>query len=565
MATQAKLRLWVPWYEFASTTRGTLDEFRDVLRKFRPSSLLIACARLSVAFNFGTDGGTAAEFERTKKWIPDLFPPKYVSRALRYVELERILFFQAQLRYLAAEVVRLDPAPSESLPPAENNDLGELLLRAGELLYAPHPILTDRLDKMADLLARFLPVYEIDTPTDPFLPLIRFYIFLTVNIPRMQDRGRKFNVAAEFEKLFNIPLKTYCQFVFSFVMHAVNERETRPPNALIDAGIRVSWFNRTSVPTDLIEKIFKTVCFTLDMLPPKNMPAGYGDFDFLKDNPYFRYDDVLYCLDYDFALGKLESGAVWRVLRSLPVADQNPYLSFWGYVFEDHVAWILETYASKKYNTIYPSPRYENDPQEEICDVIVVCGRTAILIEAKLGTCPTKTRHSGDYTKMRKYLEERLVVGTNNPAAIAQLHKAIEKITTAVPYSLPPWLRGIRKFIPVVMTRDEIGSCWSINSYLDARFEEMVKVNRKAAKAYTITPLVSMSVSTLERCVRKLKDMSFSVILEDRIKSDRDLGRPFEAASKYVHRGTARNMSEHLKILHELNEEIINDFGMVDE
>lgn len=563
MAPQVKLRLWVPWSEFAGTPRGTVNEFREVLRKFQPSSLLIACARLSVAFNFGTEGGTAAEFERTKQWIPDLFPPKHVTRALKYVEQERVLFFQAQLRYLAAEVVRLDPPPSELLSPAENHDLGELLLRAGELLYVPHPQPADKFDRMADTVARFLPIYEIDTPTNSFLPLIRFYIFLTVNIPRLRDQGSKFDVEAEFEKLFNIPLKIYCQFVFAFLTHAMTEREPRSPQALIDAGIRVSWFKKTNLPTDLIERIFKTVCFTLDMLPPKTQPAGYADFDFLKDNPYFRYEEILYCLDYDFALGKLESGALWRVLRSLPPAAQDSYLSFWGYVFEDHVAWILETYASTKCNTIYPSPRYEDDPQKEICDAIAVCGSTAVLVEAKLGTCPTKTRYSGDYKKMRKYLEDRLVVGTNKPAAVAQLNKAIEKLTTSPPSSLPPWLRSIRKYIPVVITRDEIGSCWGINSYLDARFEEMV--NRKAAKAYTITPLVSMSVSTLERSVSKLKEMAFSVILEDRIRSDRDLARPFEAASKYVHRGTARGMSEHLKILHELTEGMIKDFGMADQ
>jgi hypothetical protein len=163
---------------------------------------------------------------------------------------------------------------------------------------------------------------------------------------------------------------------------------------------------------------------------------------------------------------------------------------------------------------------------------------------------------------MRDYLEQRLVIGTNKPAAVLQLHRAIEKLTTS-PSCRPAWLRSIHKFIPLVITRDEIGSCWGLNRYLNARFEEMV--DRKSAKSYTITPLVSMSISTLERCVQKLKEISFSVILEDRIKGDRLLERPFEAASKYVNRGTAYNMSEHLRIFHELNEGMIKDFGMVDE
>jgi hypothetical protein len=73
-----------------------------------------------------------------------MFPPDLAYRAQEYLKKDRIIFFQAQLRYLAAETMRLDPAPDESLPPIENWDLGELLLRAGELLCAPHPTVTDK-------------------------------------------------------------------------------------------------------------------------------------------------------------------------------------------------------------------------------------------------------------------------------------------------------------------------------------------------------------------------------------------------------------------------------------
>jgi hypothetical protein len=562
MAVEAKLRHWVPWYEFAGTELDTMDEFQSILQKYRPSSILIACSRLNVAFNFGVEGGTSAEFERAKQWVPVVLPQKFIQRAFQYIEDERVLFFQAQLRFLSAEVVRLDPVPSETLPEVENEDLGELLLRAGELLYAPQERPRGKLDRLADDLARFLPIYEIDTPTDPFIPLMRFYIFLTINIPNLSSSHRRFDVEAEFEKIFAIPLKTYCNFMFALLMHARLERDRSEPYALIDAGIRTAWFKNTNLSTELIERIFETVCFTLAKLPDKKMPLGYADFEYLKDAPYFRHDNVLYCLDYDFALGKLESGALWRVLRSLPEKDQDPYLSFWGYVFEDYVSWILGTYASKKHNAVYPSPRYEDNPQKEICDTIIICGGTAILIEAKLGTCATTTRYSGDYKKMRKYLEEKLVVGGKKAAAVKQLLSTITKLTTSPPSVLPPWLRNIRKFIPLVITRDEIGSCWAINGYLNERFEE--QLNRKSCRSHTITPLVCVSVSTLERCVRNIKEMPFAKILEDRIKGNRDLMRPFEAASNYVSRGTATGLDEHIKMLRQITEEIVKEFGMTE-
>jgi hypothetical protein len=72
--------------------------------------------------------------------------------------------------------------------------------------------------------------------------------------------------------------------------------------------------------------------------------------------------------------------------------------------------------------------------------------------------------------------------------------------------------------IPLVLARDEIGSCWAINSYLDARFEDEIKAVRKSAKGYTIAPLVSMNVSTLERCVRSTLCGCFRVTRDSEVK-----------------------------------------------
>lgn len=64
-----------------------------------------------------------------------------------------MVFFQAQLRYLAAEVIRLTPYGSEELSPVPDGMLGELMLRAGELLFEPHPKPTDELDALANMVS----------------------------------------------------------------------------------------------------------------------------------------------------------------------------------------------------------------------------------------------------------------------------------------------------------------------------------------------------------------------------------------------------------------------------
>jgi hypothetical protein len=64
--------------------------------------------------------------------------------------------------------------------------------------------------------------------------------------------------------------------------------------------------------------------------------------------------------------------------------------------------------------------------------------------------------------------------------------------------------------------------------------------------------------------MRALAKMPLSTILENRITSDHNLGRLFEAASKYVHKGTARNMPEHMKVMSAAINEVIKDFGITE-
>jgi len=68
---------------------------------------------------------------------------------------------------------------------------------------------------------------------------------------------------------------------------------------------------------------------------------------------------------------------------------------------------MFETYAAPALHKLYPSPTYVNST-DQICDQIIICGNTAVLIEAKLATCTAADRYSGDYEKVRDYLEDKL-------------------------------------------------------------------------------------------------------------------------------------------------------------
>jgi hypothetical protein len=562
LAPPPRMKIWLPWSELAGTPRLTVAEFQSALRQYPRSALLIACARLSMIFNYGPEADTTADEKLTAKWAPILFPPALVPRVKALAAQNRVIFFQGQLRYLAAAVIRLEQSHAEDSTFVPDAALGGLLLAAGELLYKPHVKLSDDLDVMANLIAEFLPTYEIGSITVPLMLFLRFYIFLTVIIPQLPDNLRTFDVEARFAKHFGFPLKRYYQFIFSFILHAMLERN-QPEGTLIDGALRTSWFKKSKVPEGEVTKMFDTVSFSLAELPDTKAPIGYGDFEFLRDHPYFKHDSGMYCLDYEYAVAKVESAVLWRVLRNLDTAERLPYLSFWGNVFERYVSWLFDTYANKHLNVFYLSPSYEHETGRPICDAVVVCGYTAVLVEAKLATCSAVVRYSGDHQKFRQYLEDRLVTGTNRPVGVSQLVAAVEILTALPDSDKPAFLCNVRKFIPLIVTKDEIGSSWVTNMYLNARFGQ--KLNRRKCKPYTITPLVSISVSTLERSVAALSKHAFSDILEDRIRGDRKLGRPFEAASSYVPAGPAPGAFKHLEIMQALSSDLIADFGITDE
>jgi len=320
--------------------------------------------------------------------------------------------------------------------------------------------------------------------------------------------------------------------------------------------LRKSWFRNTKMSEAMIEDMFETVSFSLDNMPRPKDTLGYGDFEFLKDRPYFLFNGDLYMLDYEFALGKLESAVIWRVLGNLPSNRKEPWLSFWGLVFEEYVTWMFENYAQPAINALHPNPTYLTST-DQICDQIVVCGNTAVLIEAKLATCTAADRYSGDHEKIKVYLEGKLV----QSKGVKQLLSAVERIS-AKGTDVPDYLKNINKIIPVIITRDDSGGCWGVNAYLNKRFQD--QLGKKSHKGMVVTPLVSMNISCLERMMWVLQKKAFADVMEERIKTDPSLRRPFDEL-KYVRRGVPPNLHAHLAAFDELAERLAIDFDLKED
>ncbi len=557
MRPRVNMRLWLPYSELAGTPRLIKDEFRKNLLKFPRSGVLIAISRLSTVFGFGPIANTVASDDLTAQWVPRLFPRIFVDRVLAYARQGRVIFFQGQLRYLASEVMRLPKTDSENETYFPDALLGPMLLCAAEMLYTPPPEESAGLDKMASLIAMFLPIYEIDSLNEPFMLFTRFYAYLTICIPRLPPALRIMDPALEFEKVFHFSLRRYYLAIFTLMMHAVMQRDAASSGGTFGESVTRRWWKNTNLTESQADELFASVSVSLADLPDPKTPFGFADFDFLRDRPYFRRNNELYCLDYEFAVAKLESGVIWRVRNHLDETEKSKYFSFWGNVFEEYVVWLFEEYCIKQKNTFYRPAK--NPDGTQLCDALVVCGAVAVVIEIKLATCASAVRYSNDHNKMRRFLERDLVVGNENKlGAVMQLQKTIRTIASGRS-GLPDVLSKVDTLIPLIITRDDIGSSWMTNGYLNARFEETV--NRKELKPYSVTPLVSMSVATLERGLSALSRWSLAEILQQRIRNDDAMQKPFEAASRYLSRGTWR-VGKHLAMLEDLIEHMEEEFKM---
>jgi hypothetical protein len=210
----------------------------------------------------------------------------------------------------------------------------------------------------------------------------------------------------------------------------------------------------------------------------------------------------------------------------LPKAQGEVFPVFWGEIFEDYVIWLLQKTANGGINRIIPNPRYSDDANQQVCDVIVQCGRTAIFVEVKGNMITSKAKYSGDIDSLRNELENKWVGSSEKKKGVTQLVPAI-KMTCSdeAPRRIDGIdMRTISTIIPLVVTRDEFGGYMGVNRYLNDRFRSTLG---KVRYRKSITSLLCMCVDSLEKLSPYLSDIALSDLLSVRLRGDKGLTSQF--------------------------------------
>ncbi len=363
-----------------------------------------------------------------------------------------------------------------------------------------------------------------------------------------------FDIGQLFEQASGLPLTTYEALSLAIIPRVLKSAVdvlTHSP----DYGVHINFFDKTQLSESQRDAFFRLLARTPDEFRArvKDRVPSLSDFTIFKETPFLRNPDRLVPMDMTACMEKFEASIFWTIFGSLPEVQKEPFTSFWATVFEDYIDWLLTDSVDQSQNRFYPSPRYADGAQEEVCDGIVVSGTTAVFIECKGGFIRGDAKYGGDPAKLRAEIEKKYVT----PKGVFQIAKSI---VIAMNRANPRPIEGVdlsrvTTIMPVLVTRDDIGDGFFVNTYLDARFQD---AKRELSISNAITPVyctqvVCMSVDVIEKLTPYLIDTRLPAILADRMMIDRDLRAPFfmKPISSLAAKGTR---PPHL--LRELNAEL---------
>jgi hypothetical protein len=156
------------------------------------------------------------------------------------------------------------------------------------------------------------------------------------------------------------------------------------------------WFSSTQLSPESIQAFFSLVAATTPEAykAPLQASRGPNDFTAFRDKPLLRASSNL---DLRMLAEKFESGPFWIIHSELSNKERLHFHSFWGKLFERYIADLLLSSANPDLNMVRDAPLFL-ETSEDLCDTLVVCGRSAVLMEAKSAMFTACAKYEGDYT-----------------------------------------------------------------------------------------------------------------------------------------------------------------------
>jgi hypothetical protein len=528
-----RLATYVTWRELNGSQAVTNSDLLGRLQALPRNEVISACAAINVILKTWLGSVDVDEHERLLKLF---FSPNYAARldarAKRRDE-PQFVFHRQQLLFLMKQAA-LHASPTIAVNGQFNEEFATCCLMVNELL--PHdrgpesdfPTLELLMPEMVTVNA-----YSYKEDLVPKCARAKIMFEEMQCNPAIRNRKGFFDIDSAFFSATGLTIRHFSTLIIATLVKyqslgleaiiqnrgAFSLSDSFYSSILIPENTRRAFLSQVSQTTDE----FSQACGRVD---------AQNDQKPLQDKPLVVLPSGEYILsDVGFLIDKLDSGVFWQVHNlGLPSKKQKDnFHALWGHVFEHYVDTLLTTTCRNSPNQYLPWPQFEDGA--EVADGIILCGKTAILIEAKGSTITAEAKYSGDSSVLIKELMEKFIGTGDKPKGVRQLANSLIRVGSK---SAPHRIKDVKtatKIIPLLVARDSTLSSPLVNRWLNEKFGQLF--NRKRIKA-TITPLFVLTIEELEQILPYLIDTRLDEILESRYRKNPAMGMPFGAVQNDV-------------------------------
>jgi hypothetical protein len=497
-------------------------EFISRLKQFSSSALLRVCSVLNMVLTQWAEGYDEKSHARL---VRTFFHPSLADALLAAA---RPVFHRHQLLFVAQEALRYcDVTHQSPVTLLEATEAGSLLLMASELLASlplKRPIVSEEL---ARRISSILPDTETNGPSTYPRKMARSLAMSTRFADQLQGNKNHFDMRRLFREATQLDLETFYALLFGCFSRFLDLEKIKASLNLTDYAIGRDYFRMcASIAPEDLESFFAYMSADAANLSGdvRTRNPHRNEFTILRNKPLFDDGGLYRPLDLSMLADKMESGVFWSVNGQIAPEKRDQFHAFWGEVFERYVSWLLGSCVDGAVNKFFPNPHYLKK-DIEACDGIILSGTSAILVEYKGSTLTANGKYGGDASVLDAELKKKFVGTEAARKGVRQLADAIRKLFGK---EVHDQLSGIdltktENVIPVLLTRDDIGSAFNSSAYLNYHFQELV---RGTDFTRTISPLNALSVDDFERLAPYLVDVSLGDILMARLNGDKDLIYP---------------------------------------
>jgi hypothetical protein len=511
-------------YREVTGTLASEAEFQRRLRRFSSGALLRVCSVLNMLLTQWVDG---YDKDTHARLVHSFFPTPLANALLA---TGRPVFHRHQLLFIAQEALRhCDNTHHTPLNFSDFRQAGIMMLMASELLARPAMRRPASSEELARRISSILPDMETNGPVTYQRKVARSLAMCTDFVDQLRGTKNYFDIRKLFRDGTQIELDTFYALLFGCFSRFLNLERIKASTKLLDYAVGAEYFRKCAAITPAeLNQFFAYMSadvggFAADV-QAKN--PHRNEFTVFRNKPLFADNGNYLPLDLSLLADKMESGVFWSVHSQIDAKKRDNFHQFWGEVFELYVSWLIKASVNGHINSFFARPRYLKRVGAEVCDAIVLSGASAIMIECKGSTLTAESKYGGDPKVLDAELKQKFVGTENSRKGVRQLIDAIKSLFAkdACDAVRDVDLRKVERVIPILLTRDDIGSAFNFSAYLNFHFQELIQ---ETEFTRSISPLSALSAADLESLSPYLVDMPLSDALLARIEADKDLIFPF--------------------------------------